>query len=69
MTSIEREESVSKLRSMRNLTRVLVAISTADEGFDFQVANRVVYWDLSSNPAVLMQRNGRVARASDKFPM
>src|ERR1019366_10121009 len=26
------------------------------------VANKVVHWDLSSSPAVLMQRNGRVAR-------
>ena len=39
-----------------------MATSAADEGFDFQVANRVVHWDLSPSPAVLMQRNGRVAR-------
>jgi SNF2 family DNA or RNA helicase len=62
MSPDEREEAVFKLRSMRNPARVLVATSAADEGFDFQVANRVVHWDLSPNPAVLMQRNGRVAR-------
>jgi superfamily II DNA or RNA helicase len=54
-------ESVIKNFSS-NQCRVLVVTSAADEGFDFQVANRVVHWDLSSSPAVLMQRNGRVAR-------
>ena len=42
--------------------RILVATSAADEGFDLQVACKVVHWDLSSSPATLMQRNGRVAR-------
>jgi len=58
----QREEAVAKLRDVNSPVRVLVATSAADEGFDFQVANRVIHWDLSSNPAVLMQRNGRVAR-------
>lgn len=62
MSPYEREKAVYKLRSNRYGTRVLIATSAADEGFDFQVANRVVHWDLSPNPAVLMQRNGRVAR-------
>jgi NTP pyrophosphatase (non-canonical NTP hydrolase) len=58
----QREEAVAKLRDVNSPVRVLVATSAADEGFDFQVANRVIHWDLSPNPAVLMQRNGRVAR-------
>ena len=57
-----REAAVSKLRDVNSSVRVLVATSAADEGFDFQVANHVIHWDLSPNPAVLMQRNGRVAR-------
>lgn len=63
MGNSEREKVVRKFRGEERPTiRVLVATSAADEGFDFQVANRVVHWDLSSSPAVLMQRNGRVAR-------
>lgn len=63
MSSSERERVVRRFRSVeRPFIQVLVATSAADEGFDFQVANRVVHWDLSSSPAVLMQRNGRVAR-------
>ena len=63
MGSSERENVVRKFRGEdKKSIRVLVATSAADEGFDFQVANRVVHWDLSSSPAVLMQRNGRVAR-------
>lgn len=62
MSLAQREEAVAKLRDVNSPIRVLVATSAADEGFDFQVANRVIHWDLSSNPAVLMQRNGRVAR-------
>lgn len=62
MSLVEREEAVAKLRDINSPVRVLVATSAADEGFDFQVANRVIHWDLSPNPAVLMQRNGRVAR-------
>jgi superfamily II DNA or RNA helicase len=58
----EREAAVANLRDVNKPVRVLVATSAADEGFDFQVANRVIHWDLSPNPAVLMQRNGRVAR-------
>lgn len=57
-----REKVVADFRNPKNPVRVLVATSAADEGFDFQVANKVVHWDLSSSPAVLMQRNGRVAR-------
>ena len=63
MSDVERERVVRRFRGVeRPHIRVLVATSAADEGFDFQVANRVVHWDLSSSPAVLMQRNGRVAR-------
>jgi superfamily II DNA or RNA helicase len=58
----QREDAVAKLRNPNSQVRVLVATSAADEGFDFQVASRIVHWDLSPNPAVLMQRNGRVAR-------
>src|ERR1019366_510322 len=53
---------VADFRDPRKNVRVLIATSAADEGFDLQVANKVVHWDLSSSPAVLMQRNGRVAR-------
>lgn len=62
MGTSEREKIVSKFRNLRSPMRILVATSAADEGFDFQVANRVIHWDLSPSPAVLMQRNGRVAR-------
>lgn len=63
MGGSEREKVVRRFRGEEKpAIRVLVATSAADEGFDFQVANRVVHWDLSSSPAVLMQRNGRVAR-------
>ncbi len=62
MSLAEREAAVAKLRDVSSFVKVLVATSAADEGFDFQVANRVIHWDLSPNPAVLMQRNGRVAR-------
>lgn len=55
-----RNDVVGRFRS--GSIRVLVATSAADEGLDLQVANRVVHWDLSTSPAVLMQRNGRVAR-------
>ena len=57
-----REKTVSRFRDLNSSVRVLVATSAADEGFDFQVATKVVHWDLSPSPAVLMQRNGRVAR-------
>ncbi len=63
MGNSEREKVVRRFRGEEKpAIRVLVATSAADEGFDFQVANRVIHWDLSSSPAVLMQRNGRVAR-------
>ncbi|KAM3109788.1 helicase-related protein [Phormidesmis sp. 146-33] len=63
MGSAERERAVRRFRGVeRSNVRVLVATSAADEGFDFQVASQVVHWNLSSSPAVLMQRNGRVAR-------
>jgi superfamily II DNA or RNA helicase len=62
MSLTQREEAVTKLRDANSHVRVLVATSAADEGFDFQVASRIIHWDLSPNPAVLMQRNGRVAR-------
>ncbi len=57
-----RESVVREFRNLNGPRRVLVATSAADEGMDFQVANHVVHWDLSPSPAVLMQRNGRVAR-------
>lgn len=62
MGGTERDEVVAEFRNPKSTVRVLVATSAADEGFDLQVANRVVHWDLSPSPAVLMQRNGRVAR-------
>jgi hypothetical protein len=46
----EGDRAVRDLRSNPNV-RILVATSAADEGFDLQVANRVVHWDLSSSPA------------------
>ena len=55
MGDSEREKVVRRFRGEEKPSiRVLVATSAADEGFDFQVANRVVHWDLSSSPAVLM---------------
>jgi superfamily II DNA/RNA helicase len=62
MSSDERKEVVKKFYDRTKNYRILVATSAADEGLDFQVANKVVHWDLSPDPAVLMQRNGRVAR-------
>jgi superfamily II DNA or RNA helicase len=62
MGNSARELVVKKFRDLNGQERVLVATSAADEGMDFQVANHVVHWDLSPSPAVLMQRNGRVAR-------
>jgi superfamily II DNA/RNA helicase len=62
MSADERKEVVKKFYDRNKNYRILVATSAADEGLDFQVANKVVHWDLSPDPAVLMQRNGRVAR-------
>lgn len=62
MSTDERKEVVKKFYDRTKNYRILVATSAADEGLDFQVANKVVHWDLSPDPAVLMQRNGRVAR-------
>ena len=62
MSKAARNQAVANLRNPRMNARVLVATSAADEGFDLQVASKVVHWDLSSSPATLMQRNGRVAR-------
>jgi len=62
MSTEERQEVVRKFYDRNKNYRILVATSAADEGLDFQVANKVVHWDLSPDPAVLMQRNGRVAR-------
>jgi hypothetical protein len=62
MSKADRTQAVADLRNPRMNARVLVATSAADEGFDLQVACKVVHWDLSSSPAILMQRNGRVAR-------
>jgi superfamily II DNA or RNA helicase len=62
MSTDERKEVVKKFYDRNKNYRILVATSAADEGLDFQVANKVVHWDLSPDPAVLMQRNGRVAR-------
>lgn len=62
MSAEERKEQVIKFYDQNRNYRILVATSAADEGLDFQVANKVVHWDLSPDPAILMQRNGRVAR-------
>jgi hypothetical protein len=62
MGASDRDRAVRRFRNPSNDVRVLVATSAADEGFDFQVADHVIHWDLSPSPAVLMQRNGRVAR-------
>jgi len=62
MSKAARNSAVADLRNPKSNARVLVATSAADEGFDLQVASKVVHWDLSPSPAVLMQRNGRVAR-------
>ncbi len=62
MSKADRNQAVADLCNPRMNARVLVATSAADEGFDLQVASKVVHWDLSSSPATLMQRNGRVAR-------
>jgi|GEM_PF-474574 len=62
MNADERKEVVKKFYDRNKNYRILVATSAADEGLDFQVANKIVHWDLSPDPAVLMQRNGRVAR-------
>lgn len=62
MSAEERKEQVGKFYDRNRNYRILVATSAADEGLDFQVANKVVHWDLSPDPAILMQRNGRVAR-------
>ena len=62
MTKFQRDAAVEALRDPQGNARVLVATSAADEGFDLQVACKVIHWDLSPSPATLMQRNGRVAR-------
>src|SRR5205807_5320746 len=62
MSKSARYQAVADLSNPRMNARILVATSAADEGFDLQVANKVIHWDLSSSPATLMQRNGRVAR-------
>ncbi len=62
MSKAARNQAVADLQNPRMNARVLVATSAADEGFDLQVACKVIHWDLSSSPATLMQRNGRVAR-------
>jgi hypothetical protein len=62
MNADERKKVVEKFYDRNKNYRILVATSAADEGLDFQVANKVVHWDISPDPAVLMQRNGRVAR-------
>ena len=58
----DRKDIVKKFYDRNQKYRILVATSAADEGLDFQVANKIVHWDLSPDPSVLMQRNGRVAR-------
>ncbi|MEG4033642.1 helicase-related protein [Microcoleus sp. S36b_A4] len=62
MSADDRKNVVKDFYDRNKNYRILVATSAADEGLDFQVANKVVHWDLSPDPAVLMQRNGRVAR-------
>lgn len=66
MDPAARRQAVADLRFGRGNARLLVATSAADEGFDLQVADRVVHWDISASPAVLMQRNGRVARLGQR---
>ncbi|HZZ44509.1 MAG TPA: DEAD/DEAH box helicase [Tepidisphaeraceae bacterium] len=62
MSKAARNQAVADLQNPRMNARILVATSAADEGFDLQIASKVIHWDLSSSPATLMQRNGRVAR-------
>ncbi len=62
LSESERAQNLSRFLDPDGQVRVLVATSAADEGFDLQAANQVVHWDLSTSPATLMQRNGRVAR-------
>jgi superfamily II DNA or RNA helicase len=66
MDPAARRQAVADLRLGRGNARLLVATSAADEGFDLQVADHVVHWDISASPAVLMQRNGRVARLGQR---
>jgi superfamily II DNA or RNA helicase len=67
MDTAARRRAVADLGLGRGNARILVATSAADEGFDLQVADRVVHWDISASPAILMQRNGRVARLGQRF--
>lgn len=64
LTETEKKEATAKFYKPieEGGLQALIATSCADEGFDFQVANHIVHWDLHSSPATLMQRNGRLAR-------
>ena len=64
LTDAEKKEATAKFYQPieEGGLQALIATSCADEGFDFQVANHIVHWDLHSSPATLMQRNGRLAR-------
>jgi superfamily II DNA or RNA helicase len=62
MSNSEQQNITERFCQIDNKMQALIATSCADEGFDFQVANHIVHWDLHSSPATLMQRNGRLAR-------
>lgn len=62
MSNAEQKNVTERFCQVDNGMQALIATSCADEGFDFQVANHIVHWDLHSSPATLMQRNGRLAR-------
>lgn len=62
MATVERENVTVQFCDATSEMQALVATACADEGFDFQVANHIVHWDLHPSPATLMQRNGRLAR-------
>ena len=62
MTTVERDNVTVQFCNVTSKMQALVATACADEGFDFQVANHIVHWDLHPSPATLMQRNGRLAR-------
>lgn len=62
MPTVERGNVTKQFCDTKSPMQALIATSCADEGFDFQVANHIVHWDLHPSPATLMQRNGRLAR-------
>ncbi len=50
MSKAARYQAVADLFNPRMNARILVATSAADEGFDLQVANKVIHWDLKFIP-------------------